>query len=146
VLVTGVAKVEKVEHTSVDIIDLISPGVIRMQSHKIINLVSPVTVKTKSEDIIDLVSPASIKCKSPILLTPISPLIHHSQLKVPSTSDDEVEVVTHLSPISNISHNVETHSFTNWELAMQSIYEEEEALGHKWVKGASKISKNSGEL
>lgn len=143
-----------------EIIDLVSPVVVapKLSAPGPIDLDNPPFkvprgprhLKLESSPAIDLVTPPQKgTCYLPIdLVTPpqkgphrlkceISPLKQLKQYKLSASPD-----ITNQDP--TFYHVCESQLFVTLDAAIIAVFDEEESLGHKWVKGQTK--KTNGEL
>jgi hypothetical protein len=156
-----------------DAINLVSPLTIPPQSSSVINLVTPSpspkkNLSSKREASVEIISAeqkmcessTSIDIKTPNLAIPLqSSFVINLVTGTPSPSPKkillpareasvEIILVSKLSDQKSIcapAHACESQHFPSFDAAIHAVYEEEERLGHKWVKGQTKKS-NSGEV
>ena len=106
----------------------------KLRATEVINLVSPALMTPKLEPAIDLVTPPPKRKRYPKLEP--SPLQHGCSIEIISAdsySDEKPQQNFLVSP-----HVCEDRRFSSLDEAIQAVYEEEETLGHKWVKGQTK--------
>lgn len=136
-----------------EVVNLVSPDAVIQQSSLCLQTPSP---KLHVTEVIDLVSPVDVIQQSSTINLVTPPPKSKSCLKVEPKHDTsksksiklsmtwnvptEQKSINHLAP----AHACESGWFPSLDAAIIAVCDEEESLGHKWVKGQTK--KTGGEV
>lgn len=140
-----------------EVINLVSPVIVNQQSSLCLRTPSP-NLKLHVTEVIDLVSPVDVLQQSSFTINLVTPPPKLKHLKVEPFSpkrDTSIEIFEHplivcseekptITNLLTAVHACESKRFPTLDAAILAVCDEEETLGHKWVKGQTK--KRGGEV